>query len=233
MRDPSLEAMALYLDSYLDTARFPDDEHGIYHAGKRTVGRIGLAIEPWPAIGQWVGEQELDALFLHRPWHINLHTLPPDVGVLAYHLAFDLSLTFGFNPPLAAALHMHNLLPCTFREGIAYGMLGDITPTPLKTLLAELATIFGHPAPITKKYTDIIQRIAVVGAMNDTSIRAAAAEGVQLYITGQLRQPARLAIEETKMTVAIIGHSTGEQWGLHALGNLLTAHWPQLEVYYP
>lgn len=233
MQTLSLEAIAHYLDSYLGVERFPADPHGIYHPGRRAIERIGLAIEPWLAIGQWVEEQELDAIFLHRPWHVELHTLPPDVGVLTYHLAFDLGLTFGYNPRLAAALHMQNLTPCTFRDGIPYGMLGDIPPTPLKTLTANLTTIFGHPPAITRKYIDIVQRIAVVGSMDETSLRDAATEGVQLYITGQQHQPAQLAVQETKMTVAIIGHSIGEQWGLHALGSLLTEHWPQLTVIYP
>ncbi|GLV55237.1 hypothetical protein KDH_20840 [Dictyobacter sp. S3.2.2.5] len=229
----TMEGLAAFLDSYLGAERFPSDEHGIYHAGSRTIESLGLAIEPWPAIGQWAQEQELDAIFLHRPWHVRLQTLPAGVGILAYHLAFDLGLTLGYNPRLAEILGMHNVVPCVFREGIAYGMLGEIPPTPLKVLINDLTAIFGHPPAITPEYTNSVQRIAVVGAMNDASIHETADLGAQVYITGQFRQPARAAAQQTRMTVATIGHAICEQRGLRDLGSLLSEHWPQLKIVYP
>ncbi|GCE08407.1 Nif3-like dinuclear metal center hexameric protein [Dictyobacter aurantiacus] len=229
----TIEELATFLDSYLGAERFPTDTHGIYHPGSRTIENLGLAIEPWPAIGQWAQEQELDAIFLHRPWHARLHTLPAGVGILAYHLAFDLSLTLGYNPRLAEMLGMRNLVPCVFRDGIAYGMLGDIAAIPLKVMINDLSTIFGHPPAMEPEYVDSVRRIAVVGAMTDASIRETADLGAQVYITGQFRQPARAAVQQTRMTVATIGHAICEQRGLRDLGSLLSEHWPQLKIVYP
>ncbi|HEX4205616.1 MAG TPA: hypothetical protein VHZ51_15760 [Ktedonobacteraceae bacterium] len=63
-------------------------------------------------------------MFLHRPWRLDLHRLPTDICILAYHLAFDLNLTLGCNRPLAEALPMTDLHPFAYRDGMPLGMLG-------------------------------------------------------------------------------------------------------------
>jgi putative NIF3 family GTP cyclohydrolase 1 type 2 len=217
----SLAALAAAFDQFFASVRLPQDQNGIYRPSQRPVGRIGLALEPWPGIGAWVREERLDALFLHRPWHLDERELPPDIGILAYHLAFDLTLTLGLNPLLADVLHMTSLVPFAFKDSLALGMLGNIPSTPLSTFVALLTETFAVPPEVPAIYTETVHRLAVVGAMNDALIREAAAQGVQLYITGQFRQPARRAVDETRMTVAIIGHTPSELWGLRSLANLL------------
>ena len=226
----TLTDIATYLDAYLDSSHFPDDQNGIYRPSSRPITRIGLAIEPSVDIGEWVKHQHLDALFLHRPWRLDLTTLPDDVGVLAYHLAFDLTLTFGYNPRLAAALLMHKPTPFAYKESVPYGMFGGITPTSLNDVATTLSGIFGKAPTIETRYTETIQRIAIVGAMTDKFVREAAMHNVDLYITGQFRQLARQAVQETGMNVAIIGHDVGEQWGKRALAGVLRERWTHLEI---
>ena len=226
----TLSDIATYLDAYLDVSRFPDDQNGIYRPSSRPIKRIGLAIELWTGIGTWVRQQQLDALFLHRPWRLDMKMLPDDVGVLAYHLAFDLTLTFGYNPLLATALQMQHPTPFAYKESIPYGMFGDITSTAIDAVATLLGNTFGKAPTIETRYTETIQRIAIVGAMTDTFVREAAMHGVDLYITGQFRHPARKAVQETHMNIAIIGHGVGEQWGIHALSTLLKEQWASLET---
>jgi putative NIF3 family GTP cyclohydrolase 1 type 2 len=218
----SLATLAADLDQFLASARFPQDQNGIYRPSQRPVSRIGLALEPWSGIGAWVRAERLDALFLHRPWHLDERELSPDIGILAYHLAFD--LTLGLNPLLADTLHMTSVVPFAFKDSLALGMLGNILSTPLDTFVALLADTFAVPPELPAIYTATVNRLAIVGAMNDAFIREAAAQDVQLYITGQFRQSARRAVHETRMTVAIIGHTPSELWGLCALATLLRQH---------
>ena len=226
----SLQALATYLDSYLGTANIPGDQHGIYRPSERNVKRIGLALEPWVGIETWVRQQNLDALFLHRPWQLDMQTLPDGVGVLAYHLAFDLTLTLGFNPRLANVLQMTHLVPFAYKEGLPLGMLGDIPVTSTHDFLETLTELFGIPPVVENNTRETIRRIAVVGAMTDSTVRKAVEQGTHLYITGQFRQPAQVAVNETGMPIAIIGHKTSELWGLHTLASLLREGWAHLDV---
>jgi hypothetical protein len=47
----SLVVLAADLDQFFASARFPQDQNGIYRPSQRPVGRIGLALEPWSGIG--------------------------------------------------------------------------------------------------------------------------------------------------------------------------------------
>lgn len=226
----SLTDMTTYLDSYLGSARFLHDQSGIYRPSRRPIKRIGLALEPWSEIGSWVRQEQLDAVFLHRPYRLDATLLPADIGVVSYHLAFDLNLTFGVNPRLANILQMTNLTPFAIKDTIPLGMLGDISPVALDSFIACLEEVFGVPPAVDTKYVETVQRIAIVGAMTDAFVRDAATQDVQLYVTGQFRQPAKVAVQETRMTIAVIGHAIGEYWGLLSLASLLRERWAQLDV---
>ena len=230
MMNISLQALAIYLDSYLGTINIPGDQYGVYRPSERNIKRIGLALEPWAGIETWVRQKNLDALFLHRPWHLDMQTLPNDVGILAYHLAFDLTLTLGLNPRLANVLQMTHLVPIAYKERLPLGMLGDIPVTSTHDFLETLTELFGTPPVVENNTRETTSRIAIVGAMTDSTIREAAEQGAHLYITGQFRQPARAAVHETGMTVAVIGHKTSEQWGLRTLASLLHERWAHLDV---
>lgn len=75
-----------------------------------------------------------------------------------------------------------------------------------------------------------VTRIAVVGAMNDELVRAAANRGAAVYITGQWRQQAAFAVEETGIGVVCIGHKRTENWALRALAGVLRERWARLQV---
>ncbi len=69
--------------------------------------------------------------------------------------------------------------------------------------------------------------------MTDVLVREAKDRGANIYITGQLRQPAKLALEETGISCVAVGHKRSEEWGLRALAGLLRDRFSQLEVILP
>ncbi len=227
---PTLSDMITYLDVYLESKRFADDQNGVYRHSARPIKRLGIAIEPWRDMHEWARREHLDAFFLHRPWQLDLQSLPPEIGVMAYHLSFDFTLTFGYNPRLAAVLHMRDLTPFAFKEHLPYGMRGDIVPVSLTALGNVFADIFAVAPTIEAHHTRMINRLAVVGAMSEQLVREAAQQDVDLYVTGEMRQPARAAVEQTGMNVAIIGHAAGERWGARALAGIVRERWSQLDV---
>jgi putative NIF3 family GTP cyclohydrolase 1 type 2 len=223
-----LSDLAQFLDRCFAVERYGSDQGGVYHPSSRPIRRLGLALEPWPGVSRWVAAERIDGLFLHRPWR-----LPPgllDIGIIAYHLAFDEHLTTGLNPRLAAALHMAEIATLGEKEGRPLGMIGDVPAQSFAEHCIQLGAIFGgydeaHPPVLSP-----IVRVAVVGAMNDALVRAAAARGAQSYVTGQWRQPARNAVTDTGIGVVAVGHCRSEEWGLRALAGMLRERWASLEV---
>ena len=224
-----LDDIARFLSDFMAANRFSDDQNGVYIPSEKVIARFGLALEPWSELSAWAQQQRLDGLFLHRPWQ--LQTV--DIGVVAYHLAFDESLTLGFNPRLAMVLGMSNLEVLGEKETRAIGMLGDVERHSFDKYCDRTKQVFHGCDKVIPGTTGDISRVAVVGAMNDLLVREAKDRGANIYITGQFRQSAKPALAETGMSCLAIGHQRSEEWGLRALSGLLRDRFSQLEVILP
>lgn len=225
-----LNDIAQFLDYFFAVDSFSDDQNGVYVASTRPITRFGLALEPWAGLAEWVSAEQLDALFLHRPWQLQPGQLPADIGVLAYHLAFDENLTLSFNPRLATVLGMSMLEVLGEKQGRAIGMIGNIPTQSNATYCCCVDEIFDGYDEARADDNREVSRVAVVRAMTDALVREAASRGADMYITGQFRKPAEAAVLETGISVIGVGHRRCEEWGLQALSGLLGDRWSRLEV---
>ncbi|CAA9299657.1 hypothetical protein AVDCRST_MAG92-4997 [uncultured Coleofasciculus sp.] len=226
----SLDEITQFLNQYFAVHQFKDDQGGVYRSSTRPVRRIGLALESWTELAQWANEQQLDALFLHRPWKLQPKQLEPDVGVISYHLAFDERLTLGFNPRLAEVLGMSQIEVFGEKQGRAIGMLGKISPQSFENCCSHIDGIFGGKDKAYPGSYEQISRVTVVGAMTEALVEEAALRGADLYITGQWRVPAEASVLETGINVIAVGHRRCEEWGLRSLAGLMRERWFGLQV---
>lgn len=229
---PSLRQLADLLDAYLDAGAYVNDQAGIFRASMDEVRRIGLALEPWVGVESWAMNENLDGLFLHRPWKLEEHNLDASIGVLAYHLAFDEHLTLGFNPRLAVAFGLRGIEVIGEKEGRPLGMIGDVRAVEFDLFVRATGEIFGgidEARPLNRASNEV-RRVAIVGAMTDKLVREADERGADVYVTGQWRFPAKDAVRETGIGVIAVGHRRTEEWGLRALAGLLRERWEELDV---
>ncbi|MGI9175489.1 MAG: Nif3-like dinuclear metal center hexameric protein [Rhodothermales bacterium] len=227
-----LDDIAAFIDDVLDVQRyeFGDDVRSIYRMSEKSVRRMGLALEGSPGVAAWAQEKKLDALFLHRPWKLDLDALPPDVGVLAYHLAFDERLTLGYNPWLAQMLALHHLEVIGRKAGRPLGMIGQVEGAPCEAWVRRLMGVFGGLDEVHVPAATEVTTVAFVGAMSEQLVQEAYGAGAQMYVTGQMRASAREAVTRTGMGVVIAGHRRSEAWGLRTLGGLLPMRFAGLEI---
>ena len=225
--------------------RYPDSEQeGVYKASGRPVRRLGLALESFPKVSNWVADDQLDGLWLHRPWQLNPTTLPADIGVIYNHLPFDEHLTMSYNPRLATQLGaIGPLEPLGFKQATRatgeplpprpIGMLFETEVQHVQDWIRQAEMQFGGCDRAETGRQTTVGCVAVVGAMNDTLIREAAGRGAGLYLTGQYRPSAQETVDETGIAVIAVGHRRSEEWGLRALAELLRERWPGLLVNIP
>ena len=226
-----LEDIAEFLNQFFAVERYSQEERGgVYLPSTRPVKRLGLLLEPSAQLQKWVRTQNLDALFLHRPWKLEPEQLAPNIGVISYHLPFDERLTFSFNSRLAEVLGMSGLQVLGEKDGRAIGMIGEVPTQSFAHLCNCVNQIFGGYEQVGAAEPTKVTRIAVVGAMTDLLVREAATRGANVYITGQLRQPAEQALLETQIAAVAVGHRRGEVWGLRSLAGVLRERWSSLEV---
>jgi putative NIF3 family GTP cyclohydrolase 1 type 2 len=213
--------LANFLDDYLETAKFADEPPTVYRPFGRSVTRLGLVLEPWPGLADWVRQEKLDALFIHRPYKLEIEELPEEVGVLASHLPFEERLALGFNPRLADALGMTCLRPLGNRKGRPLGMVGNVAPQTVGAFYKSVFETFGGREDARTCERNEVTKVAVVGAMTAELMREASEGGAEVYITGQMRQPGREAILDTGLGVIIVGHRRSEEWALRVLAHVL------------
>ncbi|QDK82749.1 hypothetical protein EXU85_30730 [Spirosoma sp. KCTC 42546] len=237
-----LNDIADFLRDELAADRYPGTEQGgTYYPSKRPIRRLGLALEPFPKLADWVSETHIDALWLHRPWQLDLTSLPTDLGVLTHHLPFDETLTIGYNPRLAKQMGaIGSLEPIGYKQDSAeagkvlprrpLGMLIDIPPQEFDQWLTTVKAMFGgydraEAGRGTAGWQPTSYRVAVVGAMTDVLVREAAAKGATMYLTGSYRKPGQQAVDATGIAFIAVGHRRSEVWGLRELANLLHKHY--------
>ena len=214
------------------------EQGGIYRPSNRAIERLGLALEPSPTLVDWVLDNRLDALWLHRPWKLDLSSLPADVGIVSHHLPFDETLTMGYNLALTKQLGaLDSPTPFAYKPhptepdqatlpARPIGMFIDVAPQEFDHWLETIKTMFdGYDRAEagfgTGGWQPTSYRIAVVGAMNDALIREAAERGANLYLTGAYRKPGQQAVDETGIAVIAVGHRRSEEWGMRALADFL------------
>ena len=221
-----------FLSNFLLADQFTDDQNGFYRASpeaeQREIKKLGLTLEPWPGITDWLAQNKLDALFLHRPW--KLGRTPKSVGVLAYHYAFDERLTTGYNPLLAEALEMSGLEVLGHKDGRPLGMIGDVPQASFAAFRARVEAEFGGLEGVYGAADGEVTRACVVGAMRPALVYEAAERGAQVYLTGQYRKGAAQAVSETGVGVLELGHERSEVWGLKALAKVLQEQFPELQT---
>ncbi len=237
---PTFNNLTTYLNARLTTARYPASEWGVYVPGDQPIHRLGLCLDPFPELGTWVVQHQIDALWLHRPWQVAPGMLPPDVPVLFHHLPFDEQLTTGMNKPLANALGMTNLEEIGYKQvadaaGMLLpkrpiGMIGDVPEHTYDDWLSLIRTEFGGYERAERGLARTYGRVAVVGAMNPALIQEAHERGVELYLTGEYRNGTQPMVDQTGMTVIAIGHRRTEEWGLRALAGIFWNKWAELDV---
>ncbi|KQR22948.1 Nif3-like dinuclear metal center hexameric protein [Deinococcus sp. Leaf326] len=190
------------------------------------VRRLVLALEPGD-LPPTPPPGEGGALFVHRAFRLGKRW--PAWPVLTSHDGFDRALTTGENPALAARLGW--AAPRTLHwKGAVTGMVADpglSWPDLIKRLDSEFG---GHEALIAPADPGAAARVAVMNAMRPELLREVHAQGIGVYVTGQLRPGAVDTARDLGLGVVALGHRRSEVWGLHQLARELRADFPELET---
>ena len=222
--------LANFLDQYLETAKYPDEPPLVRRQFPHSVRRLGLALEAWAGLPEWAAAEKLDAVFLHRAFKLDFAALPEDIGVMASHLPFEEKLALGFNPRLAALLGMTHLETLGYRKGRPLGMIGCVPPQTVAAFYQSVSETFGGRDESRTCERNEVTKAAVVGAMTAELMHEASQRGAEVYVTGQMRKPAKEAIIDTGLGLVIVGHPRSEQWALSALANVLRERFCGLKV---
>lgn len=228
---PTVSQIAASLADALDADRYwrDGDPVGVWLDSPRPVRRLGLRLEAGRAPYEWA--RGLDAVLLHRPFGLWPARVPDGLGVLAYHGALDDHFSVGVNPDLAAALGLRVEAEPLVRGERPVGIVGALDePEPYARTLGRIEDELGGTRAAVGPKPEVVERVAIVGAMTAELVAAAAERGASVFVTGQVRQPGVAAAGEHGVRVVAVGQGRGERWGLRHLGRLVRDRWPAVET---
>jgi dinuclear metal center YbgI/SA1388 family protein len=143
-----------------------------------------------------------------------------DLTLAGYHLALDAHPEVGNNALLARELGVDVEGP--FAELGAGGRLP--APEPLETFVERVRERIGPEPLVFDEGPDPVDRVAIVSGGAGKHVAEAAAEGYDLFLTGEAEEPSLYLARELGITFVAAGHYATERLGVQALSARLAEH---------
>ena len=184
-------------------------------------------------------EEYADCIIVHHPngfWNSENRVLTGKFGermrrlmqngisLYGYHLPLDGHPEFGNNALIAKALGLKSV-GGFMREGERdVGVIAESeTPLNREAFAARACKAFPHGVHTALLYgTDEIRRVAICSGAGASGIEEAISLGADAFVTGEIKEPTVIAVEEAGFNVLACGHHHTEVFGVKALAEKIT-----------
>lgn len=232
----SRQIMVTYLDELLNVGQYHDYcPNGLQVEGRMEIQHIVTGVTASQALIEAAIEQGADALLVHHGYfwkgepaaitgikHNRIKCLlESDLNLFAYHLPLDGHAKLGNNAQLARVLGF-NIDKMTGDSGLLY--VGKPKQScGGEELAAHIASCLGRmPQHISAEKS--IETVAWCTGGAQSYIEAAAALGVDAFISGEISEQTVHIAREMDIHFYAAGHHATERYGVQALGEHLAEH---------
>ena len=228
----SLKTLVDYCDRRLRTGQIGDYDgavNGLQVENCGTVTRVAAAVDASLVTAKLAVAVRADLLVVHHglfwaptvPWtgkryELLQFLLENNLAIYSSHLPLDLHPRLGNNALLCAAMGLKNLQPFFFSHGQPVGFRSRLRISRT-ALSARLHRATGERPLLIPGGKERCERIGVVTGGAGADLRAAAAEGVDTFITGEGPHWTYTVAEELGINVLYGGHYATETFGVKAL----------------
>jgi dinuclear metal center YbgI/SA1388 family protein len=221
-----------YAAELLDLAAFPDyGPQGMQVAGADEVEKIACAVSSSLELFERAGAAGAQLVVVHHGllWDNEPRVIDErvrrrlkalfeaDLTLAGYHLALDAHPEIGNNALLAAEVGLADHEPFA---GIGRG--GRLpSPMPLESVLARVRERIAPEPLVFAHGPATVGRIAIVSGGGGRDVTRAAADGYDLFLTGEAEEPSLHLARELGITFVAAGHYATERLGVQALAKRL------------
>ncbi len=230
------DQLAQYLRDLLDPNMMADYcPNGLQVEGKPQVRRLLTGVTASQAFIDLAVERQADAILVHHGlmWKGDPQVLTgfrkqrlqavlgAQLNVFAYHLPLDKHPEFGNNVQLGQILGWKSSRIVGAKGLIHLGELD--APLPLSLLRQKVSQALGHPCQSVGVHNDdrLIRTVSWCTGGAPGYVEEAGLAGADLYLTGELSEPAVHVASELGVTLLGAGHHATERCGAKALGEHL------------
>jgi dinuclear metal center YbgI/SA1388 family protein len=227
-----------FLDRELRLDEIPDYPgalNGLQLESGREITRVAAAVDASLAVVEQAVADRADLLLVHHgmfwqgvqavtgPWFRKLRAaIDGGLAVYSAHLPLDVHPVLGNNACLAAALGLTGATPFLEWKGIELG-LAAATDVPRPELVERVAAAVGGPVHLCPGGPERVRRIGLVTGGAGAEVSAAAAAGIDTFITGEGPHWSFPLAEELGLNLLYAGHYATETFGVKALAAELSS----------
>ena len=227
-----------YLEKYLKLAEipdYPDALNGLQLENGGEVKRIVASVDACLPVVRDAVKQKADLLLVHHGmfWRgaqkiegsqydkLKL-AMENNLAIYSAHIPLDVHPALGNNVLLAKAIGLKNLKPFFEWQGIQLGMRSS-TRIGRGSLVDRVRKAVGGEVHLCPGGPEKVSRVGVISGGAGAEIYAAAAEGIDTFITGEGPHWTYTSAEELGVNVIYGGHYATETFGVKALAKHLAA----------
>lgn len=233
-----LKTICTYLEEHLNLGEIPDYPNalnGLQLENTGDVKKIIAAVDACLPVVKQAVEQNADLLLVHHGmfWQgvqkiegaqyekLKL-ALDNDLAIYSAHIPLDVHPISGNNVLLAKAIGLKNLKPFFEWQGIQLGLRSSIR-IKRNTLVDRVKKAVEGKVHLCPGGPEQVTKVGVITGGAGAEIYAAAAEGIDTFITGEGPHWSYTSAEELGVNVIYGGHYATETFGVKALSKHLAA----------
>jgi len=236
MKGVLLEKLVTFLDAELRLSEFADDEsaNGLQIEGRKTVRKVGLAVDACEYVFRKSAESSTDLLLVHHGliWgelkavsgvlKKRIKSLfDAEISLYACHLPLDWHPQYGNNAQLLQLLSIKKMGEFGKYHGKKISCWGRVgTELPLNEFVSKIDSV------LQTKSTAIgfgkkVHSVGVVSGGGWFAINEAEKYGIDTFLTGEPSHSAYTLAEEMRVNLVFAGHYATETLGVKAIGAAL------------
>ncbi len=226
-----------HLDDLLEAARFKDYcPNGLQVEGAPEVRKVVCGVTASQALIEAAIERGAQALLVHHGWFWRgedgrvtgmkkarmARLLAHDINLFAYHLPLDAHAELGTNAQLGRVL---GLTPTGVAGDQGLLWLGETAqPVAASVLAQQVGEALGRAPLLVGDACRSVRRVAWCTGGAQGYFEQAIAEGVDLYLSGEISEQTTHLARESGVPYIAAGHHATERYGVRALGAHIAAH---------
>jgi dinuclear metal center YbgI/SA1388 family protein len=226
-----IEVLNNYLNTLLTPERFQDYcPNGLQVEGKQEIHKIVTGVTASMALLQAAQRAKADAILVHHGYFWRGESLPivgikkqriafllaHELNLFAYHLSLDAHPEVGNNVQLAKKLDLTISAWAGDKNILAIAELPETQA--LQTFVQKIEQRLARQPLVVGDLQRSIRKVALCTGAAQSYIEAAVAEGVDVFISGEISEQTVHIARETGVSYISAGHHATERYGIQALG---------------
>ncbi|HMA63100.1 MAG TPA: Nif3-like dinuclear metal center hexameric protein [bacterium] len=226
------EELEKYLNQLLNVGEFDDlGPNGLQVEGKSQINKIITGVSGCVDLFEKAIQKNADAIIVHHGivWEFENPVfkggykkrvkllLENDINLFGFHLPLDAHGEFGNNAVLADILGLKKRQPFGSFNGTKVGFKGHIGQ-PADQVFQTIKEEINSEAVIFASGPETIEQAGIISGGAEKSIKEAVAEGLDLFLTGEVSEHIMHYAREEGIHFVSAGHHATECYGARALG---------------